>query len=389
MKVTAVNSMAELKELQPQWDDLSSNAIEPNVFYDSWMLIPAMEFLHAEGVTLALVWSREGSASQSELAGLFPLKRISGYHGMPFPYFALWRHQHCFLGTPLIRKGMEQECLRAFFGWLDQCRPRGCLLELGYVSGDGPFYGELSRLAASQGRLMDETVCTERRILRPECRFDEHIRAAMPHKRYKQFLRKMENLKQLGEVRFHELTDQSELKPWVTEFLNLEMSGWKGASGSAMSLDPRQRQFFETITGSAFQRGKLSLSKLSVDGKPAAMRTAYASADWLFAFKIAYDEAYGKYSPGVLLALENTRQFLDENPRGGVDSCADAGHPVFTQIWRTNRTLRSFNVSLRSGISPQIVRGVALLRNTYRRFRRKATGKALTAENAESAERKQ
>jgi hypothetical protein len=50
------------------------------------------------------------------------------------------------------------------------------------------------------------------------------------------------------------------------------------------------------------------------------------------AFKITYDEAYAKYSPGVLLELENIRQ-LHQGCLSWMDSCAAPNRFMINQLW--------------------------------------------------------
>ena len=57
-----------------------------------------------------------------------------------------------------------------------------------------------------------------------------------------------------------------------------------------------------------------------------------------FSFKIAYDEAYARFSPGVLLELDN----LDLLARGDIDwmdSCAAENHPMIDSLWGERRTI--------------------------------------------------
>ena len=54
--------------------------------------------------------------------------------------------------------------------------------------------------------------------------------------------------------------------------------------------------------------------------------------------KIAYDEAYARFSPGVLLELDN----LDLLARGDIDwmdSCAAENHPMIDSLWGERRTI--------------------------------------------------
>ena len=47
-----------MKDIVPAWDDLAARALEPNPFYESWMLLPAIEAFGLErSFRLVTVWS--------------------------------------------------------------------------------------------------------------------------------------------------------------------------------------------------------------------------------------------------------------------------------------------------------------------------------------------
>ena len=65
----------------------------------------------------------------------------------------------------------------------------------------------------------------------------------------------------------------------------------------------------------------------------------------LFGFKTAFDERYARFSPGLLLQLEN----LDLLTRPGIDwadSCAVQGHSMIERIWSEKRRVISRNIAL-------------------------------------------
>jgi hypothetical protein len=51
-------------------------------------------------------------------------------------------------------------------------------------------------------------------------------------------------------------------------------------------------------------------------------------------WKIAYDETFARFSPGVQLLLDETQALLDDPNVARADSCATAGHPMIDHVWR-------------------------------------------------------
>jgi Acetyltransferase (GNAT) domain len=64
------------------------------------------------------------------------------------------------------------------------------------------------------------------------------------------------------------------------------------------------------------------------------MLFAMVTGGTAFLGKIAHDEAFARYSPGVLLILEATRTLLARRDIACADSCAVPGHPMIDNIWR-------------------------------------------------------
>ena len=56
-------------------------------------------------------------------------------------------------------------------------------------------------------------------------------------------------------------------------------------------------------------------------------------------WKIAYDESFARFSPGVQLLLDVTHMLLDDPAVARADSCATADHPMIDHIWRERLAL--------------------------------------------------
>jgi CelD/BcsL family acetyltransferase involved in cellulose biosynthesis len=85
---------------------------------------------------------------------------------------------------------------------------------------------------------------------------------------------------------------------------------------------------------------------MRLSGRPVAMKCNFIAAPGSFAFKIAYAEELEKYSPGVLLELENIRRLHTEPRVQWMDSCAAPGHPMIEHLWREHRLIQSWIIPL-------------------------------------------
>src|SRR3546814_12960434 len=59
-------------------------------------------------------------------------------------------------------------------------------------------------------------------------------------------------------------------------------------------------------------------------------------------FKIAFDEALGRFSPGVLIEIANLQAVLGDPAIGWMDSCAAADHPMIDSLWGERRTITQY-----------------------------------------------
>src|SRR6185295_19119753 len=144
MYVVVVRELAELMQYVPEWQELSDSAVEPNVFYEPWFLLPAVEaFAPKQGLEFVLIFvpdTAQFSGRPRILCAFFPLERRVRYRRLPVSTLALWRHIHCLLCTPLLKRGYERECIKIFFDYLASNSDRARLMEFGWIRGDGPFH---------------------------------------------------------------------------------------------------------------------------------------------------------------------------------------------------------------------------------------------------------
>ena len=68
---------------------------------------------------------------------------------------------------------------------------------------------------------------------------------------------------------------------------------------------------------------------------------------WLW--KIAYNEAARRASPGVQLTLDVTESILADTTVARVDSCATADHPMIDHLWRERLALTDLLIAPSAG----------------------------------------
>lgn len=322
------------------WDALALCATEPNPFFESWYLLPALAaFDPTEDV--ALLRFEAGG----ELAGLMPLVRARSYYGRPVPHLASWLHANCFLGAPLVAAGLERPFWRALLTWADGHAGAGLFLHLRDLPLAGPLHQALGDVLDEQGRRAALVHREERAMLASDEAPEAYFEAALSGKKRKELRRQFARLSELGEVRVERSTDAEGLDAWIEAFLALELAGWKGLAGSALAAQPATAHLFRESIDGAARRSRLERLTLSLDGAPIAMLATFLTPPGAFSFKTAFDERYARYSPGVLLQRENLT-ILDRDEIAWTDSCAAADHPMIDHIWRERRAIGRLSITI-------------------------------------------
>ncbi len=345
---------ADTPDFRAAWDDLASRAAEPNPFFESWYLLPALRAHDPAGEVRLFCPHRDGA-----LVGLIPLARLPRYYGKPIPHWSAWMHGNCFLGTPLVAKGHEAAFWQALLEWADCHAGAGLFLHLPLLPLDGPNHRALTALLAEQRRPAGLVHREERAMLASDLAPEAYLEAALTGKKRKELRRQFARLSELGELTISHSRDDAGLEQWIEDFLALEHSGWKGSAGSALASHHTTAQLFREALPGAAARGRLERLTLALDGEPLAMLASFLTPPGAFSFKTAFDERFARFSPGVLLQRANLAM-LDDPAIVWTDSCAAADHPMIDHIWRERRAVG--RVSLGIGRAVRRLTFSALLR---------------------------
>lgn len=326
-RIQVARGVEQLRPWVPEWERLTAEVIEANVFYEPFMMLPAVAELRggAEVRTL-MVQGAEGA-----LLGVFPLRRQ--------PYYSMWKHPYCYLCTPLIRKGSEERVLDAVFQWLRQQGATGALLQFRMHPMEGDFDRILQQYLRTHHQLLYTTLQYERALAQA----GKHS-GVSPRKK-KQLGRLRRRLEQRGALAFHHFRGTEEVEQWIGAFLELEQKGWKGQAGSAMVCEAADRAFLLEMARQGARSGQFQLRAMTLDGRAIAMSITLRSGDSAFAFKIAYDEAFSDCSPGVQLDWEMFQELLGDPSLAQIDSCSDPDYPTLDPIWGERRGIRVATVT--------------------------------------------
>lgn len=323
------------------WTRLANHASEPNIFHAPEFLLPAIR--HCDGPGKARLVALH---DQGQLCGLMPLALQRDYGRWPLPYSQNWRHPNGFLGTPLVRPGHETAFWQALLARLDRSPTAGLFLHLHGIATDGPVYAALVQLCRDGRRACNIVLAEERAMLASTLPAPDYYEQGVRKKKRKELARLRNRLMDLGSVETVKGCADDGLDAWLEEFIALEQSGWKGRNGSALGDLPATRGLFHDASHAAHAVGKLDLIAMRLDGRAIAMLVNFISPPGGFSFKTAFDEGLARFSPGVLLQIDNLNILKDHN-LSWMDSCAAQDHPMIDSLWAERRSIARVSVALK------------------------------------------
>ena len=341
-----------------QWQELATRAVEPNPFFEPEFVLPAVRHLVTSGGEPFLATVSTGD----RLRVIFPVQRGYRVRGIPAPHLSVWRHLYCFLGTPLVDGEEMDEAIDEVTDLLQSAGGRWRLLVLEWLGDHGPVASSVERALIRSGRAPIRFPSVARAIsVRPDPLAPGHATSSR-HRRLKRTRRALE--RHAGaDV---EVVDRSADGAAVERFLSLEAAGWKGRGSSAIASTPRHADFFREMCAGFTRMGRLRFLALEAGDHTIAMIVCIQAGDAIFYFKAAYDEAYGRFSPGGLLEMEAPGRLFADGGVRWIDSCADPRNELANRLMDQRRTVSTFIVPPKGRLPRAMALGML---NAFRRMR--------------------
>lgn len=328
-------------QLQEEWRALAQSAAEPNSFQELGLFGAAWNNLPHEEVRLLEVRGPDGV-----LAGSVALRLAPALGRVPIRHVTNWCYEHDYLGMPLVREGCERDFWGALLDFLDTASWAAGLLHIRGLTEGGPVHAGLAAAAAQRGRAAPIVHRIRRAMLESDLSPELYYEQAVRKKKRKELARLASRLREFGELTFRTFEAGDEgLADWCEAFLALERSGWKGRENSALACRRENSAFFRDGLAAAHAERRLQIRSLELAGKPIAMLINLLAPPGAFLFKTAYDEDFARFSPGVLLQIENL-DLLNRQGVDWVDSCAAENHPMIDALWTERRHIVRVTVRL-------------------------------------------
>lgn len=320
-----------------QLRDLNRRSLAPNLLFETSILAPALKFLstHSDNLEVVLAWQGH---QDKKLVGWIVVNRARVLPGIGLTYLKTWRHLYSYMGHPIVDRNNAQAALSALFDQiLSKSQTSRCLM-ISDLPGTGPIFEAVMRVAQNKGLSVHEVARHERAAMITNLSGEEYLKSALSTKKRKEFRRLKNRLGDLGDLEFEIYQAEDDIGPWIQSFLDLEAAGWKGRKQTAFSNRENWAAFLKESTTRLAENGQCKIWRLTLDGKTIAITIAHHSGHQSWLTKITYDEAYSKFSPGVLLVLEVTKIIADDPVITELDSLATPDHPMINHLWREKKS---------------------------------------------------
>jgi CelD/BcsL family acetyltransferase involved in cellulose biosynthesis len=352
-------TFGELAAIVSEWRELAERALEPNVFYEPAFALAAAP-VFAPDAGAMLVWS---ATSPRRLLGFFPARIERRRYGFNLPLLAGLTHPYGPLGVPLVEREAAEPVVAAWLAHLAADAALPGLVLLPFLSENGAVAAALERILRRAQMPFADFDRHQRALLAPSSERSLYVERALSQRRRKELRRQWRRLGEAGAVALSAAVEPDAVAGAIDHFLALEAAGWKGRAGTAAARgDDLQRFLRKAVSGLAAE-GKVTIDRLLVDGRAIAAAILLRSGRSAWFWKIAYDEAFARFSPGVMLSVALTEELVEDTRVMRADSCATADHPMIDHIWRERLPLCNRLVGVRRQAPFAIVRRLESLRS--------------------------
>jgi CelD/BcsL family acetyltransferase involved in cellulose biosynthesis len=326
------------------WRELAGRAIEPNGYYlPEWEL--AVNAL-APGRGDASMLAAWNVGSPPRLTGLLPVVSLWRAYQIPLPALVS-AHPYGTLCTPPLDRDAAAKAATRLMRRARQVGARALILR--DMSLDGAAMTAISEALRPYGLRPHVLHAGHRACLDATRDGDQVLLEALGARKLKELRRQRHRLAEHGTVVFEVARSREDVGAALETFLALEASGWKGQRGTAMIQREGDASFIRRAAIALAANGQCEVVTLRAGVTPIAAAIVLRHQHRAFYFKLGIDERFAKFSPGVQLTLDLTRQLCADPAITSADSTASPDHPMINPIWRGRLAIGDVLVPLRPG----------------------------------------
>lgn len=328
-------------ELMGQINRLATEADVANPFFDTTFLSASVENIGCEETQFLFL---SETVSDKETLKMFAPVVLTRQGISRKPVLKIWTHLYAPLGVPLI-DAKDDATIEALKNCLLTAHHKEAVaILLNMVPKQSQFTKKLYISTTLSNRLHRFSYST-RAMLKPGSPPD-YLKTKLSGKRKQRLKKGMKELKQLGEVSFKKVTEPSEIMQHFEEFLLLEARSWKGKRGTSLKALKKTSTFARKAVQNMNAQDQCSIYSLRLDNKAITSLVVFSDNGYYFPWKIAFDEAYARYSPGNNLLVHMNQELYASDDFRGVDSLAAEYNKTAQTFWPDSQELYSMAIGI-------------------------------------------
>lgn len=321
-----------------RWAALSAHAGAANVFAQDWFMDAALRHTAGQSEPLLAVVSEP----QGPWLGVMPLIAEPRFGRWPVPIWRNWLATNQFLGTPLVARHAVDRFWECLLQSLDERAGSEVLFQFAQFAPDDPINAALIDHCGRTGRAFRTIDQFARPAYLPRGDTDWEP-SGKTRRRLNSLWRRIE--RDIGPISIDLLDSRQPCDVWIDDFLELEVTGWKGLKRSALACDTGNAAFFRSVIERGHANGSARLARLQAGGRTLAMSSWFESGKRGYGFKMAFDEHYRDYAPGQLLMREIVSRI------GAVegmifDTCTSQNASCYRQFWPDERIIADAAIAI-------------------------------------------
>jgi len=333
---------------------LSKRALEPNLFFESeiieasWPRLSSM--LAPSGCWMLCLW--EGIGDTRKLRVFMPVGIVK--IGLPAKrVLQVLAHEYLPTGTPLVDRENPDEAVETLFRLLaDPKLNLPTTLNLPHQRRDGPVMACIEQAVSALGLHNIAHKKTHRAALTPKDNPDEFLKTSLGKKRHRELKRQWRRLEEEGPLTFSLARNEEKMLNAFEKFLTLELRSWKGRRGTALYNHRKVASFSRQIIARLAGSQDSEIALLSHNEKPIAALILLSRDGWFVPWKIAFDETYRSFSPGMQIMAKMTSELVQREDLVIADSLAIEGHWMMNHIWPDRLYMQDVLIGLTPDAKP-------------------------------------
>lgn len=130
--------------------------------------------------------------------------------------------------------------------------------------------------------------------------------------------RPVNRLRREGSLACRNITDIDEARQMLDPFFEQHIARWSGTATPSLFHEQRYREFYGALLEALFPKGWLLFSVVELNHQPIAFHYGFDFGGRLTWYKPAFDPAWGKFSPGLVM-IQHLLQYTLEHNRAELD----------------------------------------------------------------------